>query len=379
MLSKTPLQKTIVFFIGTTAEYIKLFTIIEKCKQLNVPYKIISSGQNEIIETDIAKETNLHIDLQLSYEKDIIKNVFGLFSWFFITKNKAPKKIKDTFTDVDFSNSIMVVHGDTLSTVMGAQAAKKLGMKVAHVEAGLRSRHWFSPFPEEFDRCIVSFISDFNFCPGSEPIKNLRKAKGKNINTKYNTIIDALNFSEQFECKNHDVKNIIGADYCVFVIHRQENLLQSRLVNNVVDKVVEVSKQRKVVFILHQITYNTLLKLNLLKKLEEQENIILLHRIEYFDFMKLLINSQFVITDGGSNQEELYYMGKPTVIMRSSTERLEGIGENALMYGGNFENVNKFIDNFETYKKEKIVPNEPPTDIIVQSLINEIKNLAQVK
>ena len=369
------MEKNIVFFIGTTAEYIKVFTIIEKCKELNIPYKVITSGQNEIIETDIAKATNLKIDLQLSNEKDIVKNVFGLFSWFFKTKAKATKMIKEHFTNVDFKKSIMVVHGDTLSTVMGAKIAKKLGMKVAHIEAGLRSHNWFSPFPEEFDRCIVSRVANLNFCPGAEPIKNLRKAKGQNINTKYNTIIDALKYSEHFPCKNEKVNELINDKYCVFVMHRQENLLQPKLVNNIVNKAIDVAKSQKVCFILHQITYNVLNKMDLLKKLESEQNIILLHRVEYFDFMKLLINSEFVITDGGSNQEELYYMGKPTLIMRSSTERLEGIGENALMYGGDFNNINKFVNEYTNYIRKRIIPDKLPTDIIINKLQQEMRFL----
>ena len=367
------MEKNIIFFIGTTAEYIKVFTVIEKLKEYNVPVKVIASGQNEIIETDIAKRTDLKIDLQLSYEKDIIKNVFGLFSWFFITMHKSYKTIKNAFPDVDFKNSIMVVHGDTLSTVMGANLGRKLGMKVAHVEAGLRSRHWFSPFPEEFDRCIVSAIADYNFCSGDEPMNNLVKAKGENINTRYNTIIDALGFSEQFKCENETVNSLINDDYCVFVLHRQENLLQPKLVNHVVNKIIDVSKTKKVVFILHQITYSTLVKLNLLSKLQNKENIILLHRVEYFDFMKLLMNSKFVITDGGSNQEELYYMGKPTLIVRSSTERLEGIGENALMYEDNFAKIDAFVEDYEQYNRNRILPIVPPTDIIAQTLVDRVE------
>ena len=96
------MQKHIVFFIGTTAEYIKVFTIIEELKMKNIPVKVIASGQNEIIQTDIAQKTNLKIDLQLSYEKDIVKNVFGLFSWFFKTMYKAPQIIKENLLDVDF-------------------------------------------------------------------------------------------------------------------------------------------------------------------------------------------------------------------------------------------------------------------------------------
>lgn len=364
----------IVFFVGTVAEYIKLFPIIEEAKKQSARFKVIASGQNEIYGTDIAKLTNLEINLQLSNEDDIVKNVFGLFYWFFKTMLTSKKKIKNAFEDVDFEKSIMVVHGDTLSTVMGAVLAKKLKMKLAHVEAGLRSHHLFEPFPEEIDRLVVSKISDINFCQGELAALNLAKAKGKVINTKYNTIIDAIDYAKPVQTHNPVFEKLNGAPYGVFVIHRQENLLKKHLVENIVEKAIEISKDIKIVFVLHQITENTLKKFNLYDRLCEQKNIIVTRRMGYFDFTKVLVKSSFVVTDGGSNQEELNYIGKPTLVLRYATERNEGLGENAVMYDGDFEMITYFSKNYQNFRREAVKTDSSPSECICNYLIDMQKD-----
>lgn len=368
-------KKYVVFFIGTIAEYIKLFPVIEEMKKTNTPYKVIASGQNEIINSDIAVATGLKIDCQLSNEKDIVKNVFGLFYWFFKALSRAKKQILNALDGVDFERSIMVVHGDTLSTVIGAVVAKELKMKVAHVEAGLRSHHLFSPFPEEIDRLTVSKIADYNYCQGETAKENLKKSKGQVIDTKYNTVIDATNFTKGIEISNNQINSIINQPFCIFVIHRQENLIQSNLVRQVVDKAIDVSKNKLVVFVMHKITENTLKKLNLLDKLLNEKNVIPVKRLEYFDFTKLIINSDFVITDGGSNQEELCYLGKPTLVLRTATERTEGIGENAVMFNGDIDTVSSFADEYEKYQKPPVIADISPSKVIAEHLTNEINNL----
>ena len=370
-------ERSIIFFIGTVAEYIKLFTVIEEVKKAGLPYKIVLSGQNEILGIDIANATSLHADLQLSFEKDIIKNVFGLFSWFFKTLIKSKRTIRKVLCDVDFKNSVFVVHGDTLSTVMGAVLAKELGSELCHVEAGLRSHRWFSPFPEEIDRHLVSTLADYNFCQGELGLNNLSKYHGEAINTKYNTIIDALFYSKQIQSENENILNLADKSYCVIVVHRQENILKPGLVRHIVNKVIEVAQKKTVVFILHQITKNTLVKLNLLEILENTENVILFDRMEYFDFMKLLENSDFVITDGGSNQEELHYMGKPTLVLRSVTERDEGLGKNAILYNDNLELIDSFIDEYKKYSCEETVPDILPSEIICNKLATILERAEQ--
>lgn len=361
----------VVFFIGTTAELIKLFTVIEQLKINGVPYKIIATGQNDLQDSDIVRKTNLKIDLFLSSEKSIKKNAVGLFSWFFKTARTAKTQILNMLPDVDFNHSVMVVHGDTISTVMGGIVAKQLKMKLAHVEAGLRSGHIFSPFPEEIDRHIVSWLTDYSFAPGEWASCNLKKGFNKRqtiIDTTYNTICDALSFSERFPLENEDVKNLINKNYAVFVMHRQENLMNKDLVNNLVSQALKTSEKMKVVFILHQITENTLNNLGLLNQLKKAVNVITVRRVEYFDFMKLLQNAEFVVTDGGSNQEELSYMGKPALIIRKSTERKDGLGNNISLFNGKFESINEFVENYNKYKRDRIIPEFSPSEKIAQTL-----------
>ena len=135
-------NKYIFFFIGTEAELIKLFPIIVECYKQKLPYKVIASGQNDINKSQIIKLIDcINVDLELSKEESIKKSVIGLLTWWLYTFSVALKQINDKFYDVQFDNSIMVVHGDTVSTFMGAKIGKKLGMRVCHVEAGLRSHN----------------------------------------------------------------------------------------------------------------------------------------------------------------------------------------------------------------------------------------------
>lgn len=367
------MNKSIFFFIGTDAEFIKLFPVIDECIQNKVSIKIIASGQNDITKSRILSAIHYGpLDLELSQEDSIKKNSMGLFTWYAKTKRKAVRKIKDAFPDTDFSNSIMVVHGDTVSTVMGASVGKKLGMTVCHVEAGLRSHNFLNPFPEEIDRMLTSRKCRLHFAPGIEQCKNLSKAKGKVFNTKFNTILDSLKFSMKIEEQNPIIAKLKQKEYFVFVIHRQENLMNKKFVMESVEEVLEIAKHMKCVIILHIPTKVTFDNLGILSRLEENDNILLVPRMDYFDFMKLLDYSQFVITDGGSNQEELHYMGKPCLIMRKTTERNEGIGQNAVMYQGDVKNISRFYESYKDKKLSPTVAENSPSNMIYQELVRQL-------
>lgn len=348
------MNREVFFFIGTEAELIKVFPIILECRNRKLPYRIIASGQNDISNSGIIKEIECGgINLELSFEKDIKKSALGLAKWWLDIYMTADKKICQKFPDTDYHSSIMVVHGDTVSTYMGAKVGRKLGMTVCHVEAGLRSHNLLNPFPEEIDRMLTSRIARVHFAPGDEPVRNLRKAKGKVVNTHQNTLLDSLGYANSIQLKSN-IGPLLELDYFVFVMHRQENLANKKLVNETIRHIEQVALAHKCVFILHEITKNTLNECALLQQLQDNENVVLLPRVDYFDFMKLLENAQFVITDGGSNQEELYYMGKPTLIMRKNTERKEGLGINARLYGGDVAEIDRFVQEYDTMKVDEI-------------------------
>lgn len=367
-------KNVVMFFMGTEAELIKVFPIMLECEKRNIEYKIVASGQNDVEHSQILSNIGKKVDLALDHDTHITTGV-QLVLWWFKTFRTAKRKVKKHFTDVNFKKSVMVVHGDTVSTVMGAFVGRLLGMEVAHVEAGLRSYHLFNPLPEEIDRIVTSKVARVHFAPGDIPVRNLSAGvRGKVINTRYNTLSDSLNYTTTVPLANQEVSDIItcGKEYFVFVLHRQENVMNKRFVYNVMKKVEKISGNCRCVIILHSITKTAFEKYNILSKLEKNHNIIMLPRVDYCDFMKLLKGSQFVISDGGSNQEELFYMGKPCLIMRKSTERDEGVGHNGIMFDGDYETIEKFVLNYKRYIKDKPYIETSPSKIIVDYFENEL-------
>lgn len=360
------------FFIGTEAELIKLFPIMRELYRRNISYHIVASGQNDLKKSSVLCALDFgRVDLELSRESEIRKTAVGLLQWYVTTWKKAGTALLRTFGSDNLRSGMMVVHGDTVSTMMGAYLGHKLGMQVAHVEAGLRSHNWLNPFPEEIDRVLTSRKATLHFAPGKRALDNLYKAKvaGKIVDTEYNTIIDSLAYSRRVPCQNPEVQVLCdGIPYFVFVMHRQENLANKKLVHAMVERISIQAQSVRCVMILHKPTEVTLIQMGLLDTLRGNPNVALLPRVEYFDFMKLLQGAKFVITDGGSNQEELAYMGKPCLIMRKHTERQDGLGENALLYGGNLDAVDAFVREYDRYRCAPVTAKQSPSARIADEL-----------
>jgi UDP-N-acetylglucosamine 2-epimerase (non-hydrolysing) len=208
-----------------------------------------------------------------------------------------------------------------------------------------------------------------HFAPGDEACNNLKRVKGEVINTRQNTLLDSLKFSRTIPIESDKISQIISENYFVFVMHRQENLVSKVFVADVIREIEKAAKERKCVLLLHKITENALIKFELMKELEANDNIIMIPRVEYFDFMKLLEHSQFVITDGGSNQEELFYMRKPCLILRKVTERNEGLGVNARLFDGRAEDINVFVESISNSEIKTVDYKESPSKIIVDYLL----------
>lgn len=358
------------FFIGTEAELIKVFSVIMECQKKGITCNIIASGQNDLKKNRILDYVGLNGKyVELSKETDIKKSAVGLFSWFISTKKKAKKIIRQNFNIADMKNKLMIVHGDTVSTFMGAMIGKQLHMKVCHVEAGLRSHNLLNPFPEEIDRLLTSGIARVHFAPGKEATKNLARAKGKVINTQYNTIIDSLLVSKSMPVITDSLRAVLMKDYFVFVMHRQENLMNKEFVSQVITHIEKMAEKIKCVLILHKITESVLQEMGILQRLQSNSNFILFPRVDYFDFMKMLDRAKYVITDGGSNQEELYYMGKPCLIMRKTTERNEGIGKNARMFGGDVGELLIFSSEYASMQIDPITVEHSPSAAIAEALV----------
>jgi UDP-N-acetylglucosamine 2-epimerase (non-hydrolysing) len=258
---------------------------------------------------------------------------------------------------------VVVVHGDTFSTLLGALIGKLLKVKVAHVEAGLRSFNVFHPFPEELTRLAVFRLADIAFCPGKFASDNMKPYALEVVDTGHNTIVDALDFALTR-------RTAVTAEYAreqfgVCSIHRFENIFVKKNLLRIVELIEIAAASYKLVFVLHPPTHRRLMQTGLYDRLKNNGRIVLLPRMGYTRFVELLALARFVITDGGSNQEELSYLGVPTLLMRKATEREEGLGSTVVLGRYSEEVMREFVANLERYRSPtRMTEKVSPTRII---------------
>lgn len=137
--------------------------------------------------------------------------------------------------------------------------------------------------------------------------------------------------------------------YAVVTLHRFENIFSKAAIERVVSIVEYIARHKKLLFILHPPTEKKLGEFRLMDRLKAIPAIELRKRYDYFRFIKLLSAADFVVSDGGSNQEECYYLGKPILLLRKTTERQEGLGENCEVSGYDFDVIDRFVQGWQSY------------------------------
>ncbi len=358
------------FFIGTTAELIKLLPVIRESRKRDVPFRIIASGQNRITEEHILLEMAgiTKIDFIL-YDREIKKTALHLLGWFLRSIFRGIGKLRGEFKNAKKEKSSMIIHGDTVSTVLGAIIARYYGLKIAHVEAGLRSFRLSQPFPEEICRMIVSRFTHIHFCPNEWSVQNLKYRKGDKINTQQNTAFESLLLALEQPVKSSLLEKLENKPYYVCVFHRQENMHNQKLISFLVhDIILPTSAKVKCLFVTHAITKQMLKNNGYMEKLTRHPNVSMTERIAYLEFMHILKNCEYIITDGGSTQEEAYYLGKPCILLRHVTERIEGVGKNAVLGNNNFSTILNFVHHYQKYRTVPISPNVQPSNLILNYL-----------
>lgn len=362
-------MRNIYFFIGTEAELMKMFTTIKEAKKRGYNCYIISNGQNIIDNSEFLRLSDSKIDINLSVYSSKEKKSLGYLKWFIKTEKYATSVLKNLFVDKKNEKNLMVVHGDTLSTLMGSRIARKCKIPYVHVESGARSFHWFSPFPEEIDRYLATKYSVMNFAPKKEYYEYAKKKfKSIAVNTFYNTGIETLYYAIE-KNKKEKIPRIIKDKYFVLAIHRQENLLNRVFLEKLFNEIEKISEEMKCLFIYHIQTQLALEKFSIWDKISRNPNIKIVKRLEYCEFIAAITNSEFIIADGCGNQQEMYYLGHPYLIMRSEIERdSEGLGYNAQYFENNFSNISEFVENYKNYKKDMIKPQIMPSKIIMDNI-----------
>jgi UDP-N-acetylglucosamine 2-epimerase (non-hydrolysing) len=322
-------MKKILIVFGTRPEAIKMAPLVKAFQQHSKTFetKVCVTAQHREMLDQVLELFEITPD----YDLNIMKAGQDLYD---ITSNVL-LGMKSVLSD--FQPDVVFVHGDTTTTFGASLAAFYQKMKVAHIEAGLRTGDIYSPWPEEANRQLTTQITAYHFAPTSTSKANLLK---ENVNEKAiavtgNTIIDALFLALEKIKSNQTLENEIVTKLkslypfnperktILITGHRRENHGQGFI--NICEALKSIAEQNSDIDIVYPVHLNPNVQKPVKAILSDIDNIYLIEPLQYESFIYLMDNSYFIITDSGGVQEEAPSLGKPVLVMRDTTERPEAL------------------------------------------------------
>ncbi len=304
------------FVIGTRPEIIKMAPVIHECERQNIEYFLLHTGQHYSRNMSDA----IFEDLQLRAPDKNLEIGSGTHG-----EQTANALLGIERELLARRPDVVVVQGDTNAVLSAALAAVKLRIPVAHVEAGLRS--YDKRMPEEHNRRLTDHISDFLFAPTEASARTLRREHvWGEIFVTGNTVIDALESSLPVAIKKSTILSEIGMeDFALMTLHRAENVDDRETLEGLVKGILDL--QLTILFTAHPRTVSRLKEFNLLDRLTSSDRVRVIEPPSYLDFITLLKNCRFVITDSGGIQEEVTApsINKTVFVLRKTTERPEAV------------------------------------------------------
>ncbi len=289
---------------------------------------LISAMQNSKTIEPILIHTGQHYDEKMSHlffeELEIPKPQVNLGVGS-LSQAKQVAKIMELFEDVclDYKPDAILVVGDVNSTMACSLVASKLGIKIIHLEAGLRS--FDRRMPEEINRLVTDSIADLLLTPSEDGNQNLIKEGIPESKIKFvgNIMIDTLfHFLPKAKKTNIlDNLNLKEKEYIALTLHRPSNVDDETNLKNIFDTLIKIQKDIKIVFPIHPRTLKNLTNFGFENDIKNAQNLILTEPLGYLEFQKLMSNSKFVITDSGGIQEETTALKIPCITVRENTER----------------------------------------------------------
>jgi UDP-GlcNAc3NAcA epimerase len=322
--------------VGTRPQIIKTQPIINEILKTNSKLSIIHTGQHYDFKMSQSFFNELDIrkpDLNLNIKPKSSSQQLG----------EIIMKLEKPLSKID--PDIVIVPGDTKSALGAALSANRLGIKLAHIEAGARSMEYY--MEEEINRRLIDHCSNYLFAPTKNCFNNLQKESvlGK-IFYSGDTMYDIFLKFEKILKLSTQHRDVITA-----TLHRKENIHNVNNLKNFISLIKKLSKKNKVIFPLHPHTKKMIQKNNISLK-----GITTRNPLKYSEMLQLLSKSKLLLTDSGGLQKEAYWTKTPCVTFRKSTEWIETLdGKNNLLL--------KIIDNSNLNKIEKIIEKKSPSSV----------------
>lgn len=350
-------MKKILLVFGTRPEAIKMISIIKELKNNKkfFNYKICVTGQHKKMLKQVLDffEIKPHFNINVMQKNQSLES---LTSKILKRTSKIIKRVKP---------DIVLVHGDTTSTLATSLACYYNKTKVGHVEAGLRTGNIYSPWPEEINRKFAAQISEINFSPTLIAKKNLisEGIDKKKIHITGNTVIDALLLTKNKIIKSKSIKKKLEKKFSflnskkkliLVTGHRRENF--GKEFNNIFKAIKYIAINNQDINIIYPTHLNPKVLLPAKKILGKISNIFLVEPLDYLSFVYLMNRSYLIISDSGGVQEEAPSLGVPVLVTRKNSERPEALNiGTAKLVGTNpniiINNVKELLNNKKIYRK----------------------------
>jgi UDP-N-acetylglucosamine 2-epimerase (non-hydrolysing) len=347
-------MRKILLIFGTRPEAIKMASIIKELKKNKkfFNFKICITGQHKKMLKQVLEffEIKPHFNINVMQKNQSLES---LTSKILTRTSNIIKKIKP---------DLVLVHGDTTSTLASSLACYYNKTKVSHIEAGLRTGNIYSPWPEEINRKLTAQISEINFSPTAFAKKNLI-SEGIDKNKIFitgNTVIDALLFTKDKITKSKSIKKKLEKKFTfldskkkliLVTGHRRENF--GKDFNNIFKAIKYIALNNQDINIIYPTHLNPKVLVPAKKILGKISNIFLVEPLDYVSFVYLMNKSYLIISDSGGVQEEAPSLGVPVLVTRKNTERPEAINAGTAKLVGT--NTNEIIKNVKQLLKNKVI------------------------
>lgn len=325
------MPKKVMPVFGTRPEAIKMCPLVNELRSRPGEFEttVCVTGQHREMLEQVLKVFGVKPDHDLA----IMRPGQTLFDVTCDVLLKLKAVLEDERPDV------VLVHGDTTTSFAAALACFYLQIPVGHVEAGLRTRDIYSPWPEEFNRQAVDIVSEYYFAPTEASKQNLLD-EGKPADRIWvtgNTGIDALKTTVQDGYMHPDLEWSQGSRLILITAHRRENLGEPmHRMFRAIRRVMEEHPDTKAIYPIHM---NPLVREAAHAELDGFDRLRIVEPLEVLDFHNFMAASHLILTDSGGIQEEAPGLGKPVLVMRDTTERPEGVEAGTLKLVGTDEDV----------------------------------------
>lgn len=290
---------------------------------------LISTGQHKEMLEQIFSFFEIKPDLELKImqpDQTLAKMTAAMFE-------KLDECIRQVKPD------LLIVQGDTTSAMVASMVAFYHGIKIAHVEAGLRSFNKLAPFPEEINRKIISQVADVHFAPTQQTFENLKGESAGNVHVVGNTVIDSFLMGkkkidqhvEEYSSRFETVFDL-GKKLILITAHRRESFGEG--LRNICEAILELSQKHPKCEFVFPVHLNPNIKKEVHTMLSNQTNVHLLLPVQYDEMIFLMSKSYMILTDSGGIQEEAPSLDIPLIVLRDVTERPEGIEAGCAVLGG---------------------------------------------